>query len=75
MLNPRGLKILEALDEVSSQIGATPAQTALAWLMAKPAITAPIASATNLDQLKDLVAATRLQLTGRAVEALDAAGA
>jgi aryl-alcohol dehydrogenase-like predicted oxidoreductase len=75
MLNPRGLKILEALDEVSSQIGATPAQTALAWLMAKPAITAPIASATSLDQLKDLVAATRLQLTSRAVEALDAAGA
>jgi aryl-alcohol dehydrogenase-like predicted oxidoreductase len=75
MLNPRGLKILDALDEVSSQIGATPAQTALAWLMAKPAITAPIASATSLDQLRDLVAATRLQLTSRAVEALDAASA
>ena len=75
MLNPRGLKILDALDEVSSQIGATPAQTALAWLMAKPAITAPIASATNLDQLRDLAAATRLQLTSRAVEALDAASA
>jgi aryl-alcohol dehydrogenase-like predicted oxidoreductase len=75
MLNPRGLKILEALDEVSSQIGATPAQTALAWLMAKPAITAPIASATSLQQLNDLVAATRLRLTSRAVEALDAAGA
>ncbi|MEI9891328.1 MAG: aldo/keto reductase [Caulobacteraceae bacterium] len=75
MLNDRGLKILAALDEVSDQIGATPAQTALAWLMAKPAITAPIASATSLDQLRDLVAATRLQLTQRAVEALDAAGA
>jgi len=75
MLNPRGLKILEALDEVSSQISATPAQTALAWLMAKPAITAPIASATSLEQLNDLVAATRLQLTARAVEVLDAAGA
>ena len=75
MLNPRGLNILAALDEVSEQIGATPAQTALAWLMAKPAITAPIASATSLDQLKDLKAATRLQLTGRAVAALDAAGA
>jgi len=74
MLNPRGLKILAALDEVSEQIGATPAQTALAWLMAKPAITAPIASATNLDQLKDLAAATRLQLTARAVAALDSAG-
>ena len=75
MLNPRGLKILAALDEVSAQIGATPAQTALAWLMAKPAITAPIASATSLEQLKDLVAATRLQLTERAVAELDAAGA
>jgi aryl-alcohol dehydrogenase-like predicted oxidoreductase len=74
MLNPRGLKILAALDEVSEQVGATPAQVALAWLMAKPAITAPIASATNLDQLKDLFAATRLQLTARAVQALDAAG-
>ena len=74
MLNPRGLKILAALDEVSGQIGATPAQVALAWLMAKPAVTAPIASATSLDQLKDLVAATRLQLTARAVAELDAAG-
>jgi len=75
MLNPRGLKILAALDEVSGQIGATPAQVALAWLMAKPAITAPIASATNLDQLKDLAAATQLQLTERAVAVLDEAGA
>jgi aryl-alcohol dehydrogenase-like predicted oxidoreductase len=74
MLNPRGLRILHALDEVSSQIGATPAQVALAWLMAKPAVTAPIASATSLDQLKDLVAATRLQLTERAMALLEAAG-
>jgi aryl-alcohol dehydrogenase-like predicted oxidoreductase len=75
MLNPRGLRILAALDEVSGQIGATPAQVALAWLMARPAVTAPIASATSLDQLKDLMAATRLQLTERAVAMLDAAGA
>jgi aryl-alcohol dehydrogenase-like predicted oxidoreductase len=75
MLNPRGRRILAALDDVSDQVGATPAQVALAWLMAKPAVTAPIASATSIDQLKDLVAATRLQLTGRAVAALDAAGA
>ena len=75
MLNPRGHRILAALDEVSSQIGATPAQVALAWLMAKPAVTAPIASATNLDQFKDLAAATRLQLTDRAVGLLDSAGA
>jgi aryl-alcohol dehydrogenase-like predicted oxidoreductase len=75
MLNPRGLSILDALDEVSGQIGAAPAQVALAWLMAKPAVTAPIASATSLGQLKDLVAATRLQLTERAMALLDAAGA
>jgi aryl-alcohol dehydrogenase-like predicted oxidoreductase len=75
MLNPRGHAILAALDEVSGQIGATPAQVALAWLMAKPAITAPIASATSLDQLKDIAAATRLQLTPPAMAALDAAGA
>jgi aryl-alcohol dehydrogenase-like predicted oxidoreductase len=75
MLNARGRKILAALDEVSGQIGATPAQVALAWLMAKPAITAPIASATNPDQLTELLAATRLQLTERAVAVLDAAGA
>ena len=75
MLNPRGYRILDALDEVSGQIGATPAQVALAWLMAKPAVTAPIASATSLEQFKDLVSATRLQLTERAVALLDAAGA
>jgi aryl-alcohol dehydrogenase-like predicted oxidoreductase len=75
MLNPRGRRVLAALDEVSGQIGGTPAQVALAWLMAKPAVTAPIASATNLDQLRDLAAATRLQLTQRAMAVLDAAGA
>jgi aryl-alcohol dehydrogenase-like predicted oxidoreductase len=75
MLNPRGRRILDALDEVSGQVGATPAQVSLAWLMAKPAVTAPIASATSIDQLKDLLAATRLQLTARAVAVLDEAGA
>ena len=74
MLNPRGKRILAALDEVSGQIGATPAQVALAWLMAKPAVTAPIASATNPDQLTELLAATRLQLTERAMAILNEAG-
>jgi aryl-alcohol dehydrogenase-like predicted oxidoreductase len=75
MLNPRGLKILEALDGVSKDLGANPAQVALAWLMEKPAITAPIASATSPDQLKDLIAATTLKLTPEAMARLDAAGA
>jgi aryl-alcohol dehydrogenase-like predicted oxidoreductase len=75
MLNPRGLAVLQVLDEVSAELGANPAQVALAWLMAKPAITAPIASATSLDQLKDLAAATHLTLTPEAMAKLDAAGA
>jgi aryl-alcohol dehydrogenase-like predicted oxidoreductase len=75
MLNPRGFKILAALDAVSADLGARPAQVALAWLMAKPAITAPIASATSLDQLQDLIAATRLELTPQAMTQLDQAGA
>jgi aryl-alcohol dehydrogenase-like predicted oxidoreductase len=75
MLNERGLRILKALDDVSTRLKATPAQVALAWLMARPSITAPIASATNLDQLADLIAATRLKLDPDAIKALDAASA
>jgi aryl-alcohol dehydrogenase-like predicted oxidoreductase len=74
MLNPRGLKILDALDAVSNDLGANPAQVALAWLMRKPSITAPIASATSPEQLKDLIAATTLELTADAMARLDAAG-
>ena len=58
-LNERGLRILAALDEVAGEIGATPAQVALAWLMARPSITAPIASATRLEHVEDLIAAMR----------------
>ncbi|MBX9588201.1 MAG: aldo/keto reductase [Hyphomonadaceae bacterium] len=75
MLNERGLRILMALDKVALQTKSTPAQVALAWLIARPSITAPIASATNLDQLKDLIAATRLKLDADAIKALDAASA
>jgi aryl-alcohol dehydrogenase-like predicted oxidoreductase len=74
-LNPRGFKVLEALDAVSAELGARPAQVALAWLMARPAIAAPIASATSLEQLKDLVAAAHLHLPPQAVWLLDQAGA
>jgi aryl-alcohol dehydrogenase-like predicted oxidoreductase len=60
--NERGMRILKALDTVASQVNSTPAGVALAWMLARPSVTAPIASATNLDQLKELVAATRLKL-------------
>ena len=74
-LNERGLGILKALDEVAAQYDSTPARVALAWLIARPSITAPIASATSLDQLNDLVEATKLQLAPEAIEALDRASA
>lgn len=75
MMNPRGMKILAALDDAAKQTGSAPAQAALAWLMRKPAIAAPIASATSLEQLQDLIAATRLDLPAEIMANLDAAGA
>ena len=61
-LNARGYRILEALDQVAQQRNVTPAKVALAWLIARPTITAPIASATNLSQLNQLIEATTLEL-------------
>ena len=74
-LNPRGHRILAALDEVAAQQGATPAQVALAWQMAQPGITAPIASATRLKQLEELMGAARLSLDGAALAHLSQASA
>jgi aryl-alcohol dehydrogenase-like predicted oxidoreductase len=74
-LNERGLRILEALDGISASTKSKPASVALAWLMARPSITAPIASATNLDQLEELIAATRLRLDAEAIKQLDEASA
>ena len=74
-LNPRGLKILAALDDVGKRHRATPASVALAWQIARPSITAPIASATTVEQLNELVAATRLQLDQTDIEQLNAASA
>jgi aryl-alcohol dehydrogenase-like predicted oxidoreductase len=70
-LNERGHRILKALDEVAAQQQATPAQVALAWLMARPGVTAPIASATSLMQLDELVGATRLTLSASSISRLD----
>jgi aryl-alcohol dehydrogenase-like predicted oxidoreductase len=74
-LNERGFRILAALDAVAADLKATPAQVALAWLMARPGITAPIASATTPQQLEELIGATRLRLDKNAVERLDRASA
>jgi len=74
-LNERGLKILSALDEAAQRTGSTPARVAIAWVMARPAIAAPIASATSLGQLDELVQASRLVLDGETMALLDRASA
>jgi aryl-alcohol dehydrogenase-like predicted oxidoreductase len=74
-LTPRGHKVLDALAEVAAETGATPAQVAIAWLLAKPVVTSPIASATSFEQLEDLVKAAQLSLSAAAVAKLDAASA
>jgi aryl-alcohol dehydrogenase-like predicted oxidoreductase len=74
-LNPRGTEILAALDEVAHRLGATPAQVALAWLLTRRGVTAPIASATNLDQLREMLRAVSLKLDAEAIATLDGASA
>jgi aryl-alcohol dehydrogenase-like predicted oxidoreductase len=74
-LDERGRRVLAALDETAGEHRATPAQVALAWLIARPGVTAPIASATSLEQLQDLIAATRLRLDAATVDRLDEASA
>jgi aryl-alcohol dehydrogenase-like predicted oxidoreductase len=74
-LDDRGRRILAALDAAAAENNAKPATVALAWLMARPGITAPIASATSIPQLEELTAAGRLRLSPAAVDALDRASA
>ena len=74
-LNERGFAVLAALDEVAGEHKSTPAAVALAWLIAQPGITAPIASATNEKQLADLVKATELKLDSAAIKKLSTASA
>jgi aryl-alcohol dehydrogenase-like predicted oxidoreductase len=71
--NAKGFAVVDALREQAARLSATPAQVALAWLIARPSITAPIASATSLAQLEDLVKAAALQLDAEATGALDKA--
>ena len=74
-LNERGFGILAALDEVAKEKSATPAQVALAWLMARPSITAPIVSATSVQQWREIVRALDLKLDAASIERLDRASA
>jgi aryl-alcohol dehydrogenase-like predicted oxidoreductase len=74
-LNDRGFRILQGLDAVAAQHKATLAQVALAWLMARPSITAPIASATSVEQLNDLFKATQLELGTASIDLLNKASA
>jgi aryl-alcohol dehydrogenase-like predicted oxidoreductase len=74
-LEGRGLNVLAALDEVAAETGAALATVTLAWTMAQPGVSAPIASATSLDQLKELMAALTLELSPDQIERLNAASA
>ena len=74
-MNERGLGILGALDRVAQQHGVTLATVALAWLINRPGITAPIASATNLDQLSELIEATEFKLNPASIDLLNQASA
>lgn len=74
-LNDRGFSILDALDSVAKQYGSTPARVSLAWLIARPSVTAPIASATSLEQLDDLIESTKLELDDSSIELLNQASA
>jgi aryl-alcohol dehydrogenase-like predicted oxidoreductase len=72
-LNDRGFRILNALDKVAAEYNATPASVALAWVIAHPGITAPIASATSIKQLQSIIDATRLNLGNDAIKLLNEA--
>lgn len=70
-LTDDGLAVVEALDRIASARGAAMATVALAWLLAKPTVTAPLASATSVEQLEELMAAPGLALSAADVAALD----
>ncbi len=74
-LNERGFRIVGALDQVAKKYNATPARVSIAWLLARPSITAPIVSATNLEQLHDLISSVDLALDRDSIEFLNQASA
>jgi len=74
-LNDAGFRVLTALDDVARRYDAKPAQVALAWMIARPSITAPIASATNVDQLQEIMRAPEIKLDSDAIAQIDKASA
>jgi aryl-alcohol dehydrogenase-like predicted oxidoreductase len=72
-LDERGFRVLAALDKIAARYESVPATVALAWLIARPSVTAPITSATSLQQLDSLVKATALKLDAAAVKELEVA--
>ncbi len=74
-MNDRGWAVLDAVEGEAKRLGATPGQVAVAWLLARPSITAPIASATSVAQMKELADAARIRLDADAVSRLERAGA
>lgn len=74
-LNARGLAILDALDRTAEKYGTVPATVSVAWLLSRPSVTAPIASATNLEQLGSFTAAVNLRLDAESIALLDSASA
>ncbi|MDF5724944.1 MAG: aldo/keto reductase [Rhizonema sp. PD37] len=74
-LNERGFGILEAIDEVAKNYNTTPTQISLAWLMARQSVTAPIVSATKIEQLNEIIKALNLKLDPASIEKLDRASA
>ena len=74
-LNPRGFRILDALDAVAGRHEAKPAEVALAWVLARPGVTAPIASATSVEQTESLIRAAELRLSTEDIAALNEASA
>lgn len=74
-LNERGLRIVAALDNVAGEYGSSPAAVAIAWLMARPSVTAPIVSATGTEQLQTILSAAELKLSQKSIVYLDAESA
>jgi aryl-alcohol dehydrogenase-like predicted oxidoreductase len=74
-LNDAGFRVIAALDAVAKRHQATPAQVALAWMIARPSITAPIASATNVEQLREIMRAPEIKLDADAIAQIDQASA
>ncbi len=70
-MNEQGFRILEQVDEIAAAHDATPSQVSLAWILAQPGITAPIASATSVEQVRELLDAISLKLTDEELQSLD----